>query len=113
MNTIAVKKTERGRVTAAVAEFLDAPLSEIEILGERDDINGGLVLVTVGTRGRLGLEVEDDKRLAAGLSKLIDSPVYVEAGEEEDFLAEYIDGECVRLVRYDEEDEENDMSIDL
>ena len=113
MNTILIKKAALGRVTAAVAEFLDAPHGEIELLGNPREINAGLVLVTVGTRGRLGLEVEDDKRLAAGLSKLIDSPVYVEAGEEEDFLAEYIDGECVRLVRYDEEDEENDMSIDL
>ena len=113
MNTILVKKTALGRVTAAVAEFLDAPHGEIELLGAPREVCGGLVVITVGTRGRIGFQVEDDKRLATGLSKLIDSPVYVEAGEEEDFLAEYIDGECVRLVRYDEEDEENDMSIDL
>ena len=112
MNTIAVKKTELGHVTAAVAEFLDAPHDEIELLGDPREVCGGLVIITVGTRGRIGFEVEDDKRLAAGLSKLIDSPVYVEAGEEEDFLAEYIDGECVRLVRYSDEVDE-DMFIDL
>lgn len=66
--------------------------------------NAGLSVVVVTTSGRLGLKIEDDKCLAAGLSKLIDSPVYVEAGEE-DLLDEYIDGECVRRVHYEEDDE--------
>ena len=117
MNTIAVRTSVLGQLRPALARLLDAPPEEVGCFGppekEAMRANGGFSVVDVSTAGRLGSEVEDDKRLATGLSKLIDSPVYVEAGEEEDFLAEYIDGECVRLVRYDEEDEENDMSIDL
>ena len=117
MNTIAVRTSVLGQLRPALARLLDAPPEEVGCFGppekEAMRANGGFSVVDVSTAGRLGSEVEDDKRLATGLSKLIDSPVYVEAGEEEDFLAEYIDGECVRLVRYDEDDEENDMSIDL
>ena len=105
MNTIVVKTTALGQVTAAVAKFLDAPLDEIGFLHPPRKANAGLSVVVVTTCGHLGIELEDDKRLAAGLSKLIDSPVYVEAGEDEDFLDEYVDGECVRRVRYEEDDE--------
>ena len=115
MNTIAVRTSVLGQLRPALARLLDAPPEEVGCFGppekEAMRANGGFSVVDVSTAGRLGSEVEDDKRLAAGLSKLIDSPVYVEAGEYECFLDEYVSGEHARRVRYFDEDE--GLTVDL
>lgn len=103
MNDLAIKDTEISRVAAATAAFLDAPLDEIEVEVVAP-MSDGVSYICVYTSGRLGHDLEDDIKLAAGLSKLLDCPVFI-AADQEETLDEYVDGVFSRRLEIDESGE--------